>query len=110
MDLLRVGLRGHHVGDLVRFRNGRIQFEFNPEYAARRDRPTLSLSFLDEHGDLVGGGPAASSGQVPPFFANVLPEGRLRAYLAERAGVRETREFELLELVGGDLGTFSTTR
>ena len=103
MDVLQVGLHGQHVGELVRFSNGRIQFEFDPQYAAQHARPTLSLSFLDERGGLAGGGPDASSGQVPPFFANMLPEGHLRTYLARRGGVRETREFELLELLGGDL-------
>lgn len=103
MDVLQVGLHGQHVGELVRFSNGRIQFEFDPQYAGQHAPPTLSLSFLDERGGLSGGGPDASSGQVPPFFANMLPEGHLRAYLAQRAGVRETREFELLELLGEDL-------
>ena len=32
----------------------------------------------------------------PPFFSNLLPEGRLRTYLANKAGVSEVREFFLL--------------
>ena len=38
-----------------------------------------------------------------PFFSNLLPEGPLRKYLAERAGVKEMREFFLLWVLGRDL-------
>ena len=102
-DVLEVRLHGQDAGEIVRFRNGRIEFQFDPGYAARSDRPTLSQSFLDEFGDIVDGGPATVSGELPPFFSNLLPEGRLRTYLADMARVRETREFELLGLVGRDL-------
>ena len=102
-DAQEVRLHGQDVGEVVRFNSGRIQFEFNPAYVARRERPTLSQSFLDDRGDIVDGGPATTSGELPPFFSNLLPEGRLRTYLADKAGVRPTREFELLEVVGRDL-------
>ena len=102
-DALEVRLHGQDVGEIVRFKSGRILFEFDPGYAARRNRPTLSQSFMDERGEIVDGGPATTSGELPPFFSNLLPEGRLRTYLADKAGVRPTREFELLELVGRDL-------
>ena len=102
-DVLVVRLHGQDVGEIVRFPGGRIQLEFYPEYTARRDRPTLSLSFLDEDGDVTGGGQHTNNGEVPDFFSNLLPEGELRSYLADKAGVPETREFELLELLGGDL-------
>ena len=102
-DALEVRLHGQDAGEIVRFRNGRIEFQFDPGYAARSDRPTLSQSFLDERGDIVHSGPATVSGELPPFFSNLLPEGRLRTYLADMARVRETREFELLGLVGRDL-------
>ena len=49
------------------------------------------------------GTPASSSGLIPPFFSNLLPEGQLRSYLSKLAGIREHREFELLELLGEDL-------
>jgi serine/threonine-protein kinase HipA len=41
--------------------------------------------------------------RVPPFFANLLPEGHLRTYLAEQAGVNPEREFFLLAALGADL-------
>ena len=40
---------------------------------------------------------------MPPFFSNLLPEGHLRTYLAERAGVNEPWEFFLLAALGADL-------
>ena len=110
-DALEVRLHGQDVGEIVRFKTGRIAFEFDPGYAARPDRPTLGQSFLDERGDIVHGGPATVSGELPPFFSNLLPEGRLRTYLADMAGVRETREFDMLDLVGRDLpGAVEVTR
>ena len=38
-----------------------------------------------------------------PFFSNLLPEGHMRTYLAERAGVDPAREFFLLWVLGMDL-------
>jgi serine/threonine-protein kinase HipA len=41
--------------------------------------------------------------KLHPYFANLLPEGPLRKYLAEHAGVKAVRDFPLLWLLGGDL-------
>lgn len=41
--------------------------------------------------------------RLPPFFSNLLPEGRLRDLVAARAGVSAEREFFLLAHVGEDL-------
>jgi serine/threonine-protein kinase HipA len=41
--------------------------------------------------------------RLPPFFSNLLPEGHLRTYLAQRAGVKPEREFFLLTALGADL-------
>ena len=102
-DVLVVRLHGQDVCEIVRLPGGRIEMEFYPEYAAQRHRPTLSLSFLDDDGEVRGGGQHSDNGEVPGFFSNLLPEGELRSYLAAKAGVPETHEFELLELLGGDL-------
>ncbi|MEH2483475.1 HipA-like protein [Nitrobacteraceae bacterium AZCC 2146] len=65
--------------------------------AADPDRSLLSLSFKDQFGGLITD--FKPVGQVvPPFFSNLLPE-----YLAERAGVKEQREFFLLWMLGRDL-------
>jgi serine/threonine-protein kinase HipA len=41
--------------------------------------------------------------RLPPFFSNLLPEGHLRKYLAEKAGVKPDREFFLLAELGADV-------
>jgi serine/threonine-protein kinase HipA len=41
--------------------------------------------------------------KVMPFISNLLPEGHMRTYLAERAGVNPEREFFLLWVLGKDL-------
>ena len=66
-DVLVVRLHDQDVGEIVRFSGGRIQFEFYPEYVAQRDRPTLSLSFLDDDGEVTGGGQYTDNGEVPDF-------------------------------------------
>jgi len=62
----------------------------------------LSLSFKDSLGNLITDLPPTRR-RVAPFFANLLPEGPLRTYLAEHAGVHEEREFFLLWALGRDL-------
>ncbi len=103
MDSLTAYLHGTVVGEITRLDDGRIDFDFDEEHRRSRNRFVLSQSFKLEGGDVLNVGRAASSGQVPPFFSNLLPEGHLRTYLASLAGVRESREFELLELLGADL-------
>jgi len=77
-------------------------FVFDEEYADSADRPVLSLSFYDDNRNLIIQ-PEQVPTKVPPFFSNLLPEGRLREYLAETAGVKDVREFFLLWLLGADL-------
>ena len=102
-ELLDVYLDGRFVGEITRFDNGKISFDFDDSYLYDAARPTLSQAFLDDQGSVANLEPLASSGRVPSFFSNLLPEGQLRTYLARSAGVRETQEFELLEFLGADL-------
>ena len=99
--VLDVYLHGQSIGTLTRLADDRTIFAFSGAYASDPNRPTLSLSFKDTLGGLITD--TAPSHRVPPFFANLLPEGVLRAYLAERAGVHADREFFLLWLLGRDL-------
>lgn len=101
VDVLGVWLGARRVGTIVRLPDDRVTFAFDPAYAADAGRPTLSLSFKSRSGGLVT--PPMSKTKLPPFFANLLPEGELRAYLAARAGVKEVRDFPLIALLGGDL-------
>ena len=99
---LSVRVSGETVGALVRFNDDRITLVFDTAFIERDDHPTLSQSFLDAAGGIVRR-QRTTTRRAPPYFANLLPEGRLRSYLAAIAGVNETRDYPLLELTGADL-------
>jgi serine/threonine-protein kinase HipA len=100
--VLDVVLHGRAIGTLTQLGGDRNLFAFNDDYINNAARPTLSLSFLDAYGELIVDIKATQT-RVPPFFANLLPEGPLRDYLAARAGVNKRRDFPLLWLLGQDL-------
>jgi serine/threonine-protein kinase HipA len=84
-------------------------FAFNQTYIDNPARPTLSLSFKDAFGELITEMRPTRT-RVSPFFANMLPEGTMRDYLAQRAGVKPSREFFLLWVLGRDLPGAVTVR
>ena len=102
VSVLNVELYGETIGTLTRVAGDRSLFAFNEEYIENSDRPTLGLFFKDEFGELRTEFKPVQK-QVMPFFSNLLPEGRLRKYLAEQAGVNAEREFFLLWALGRDL-------
>lgn len=102
VTVLEVHLFGAPIGTLTRVAGDRTLFAFNEAYIADRQRPTLGLRFKDQHGQLITDFKTVQT-KVMPFFSNLLPEGPLRTYLAERAGVRTDREFFLLWVLGRDL-------
>lgn len=101
-DLLEVRLGQLSVGRLVLTTGDRAFFAFDENYLNNENRPVLSQSFFTQAGDLI---PETRTTQtrLPPFFSNLLPEGHLRTYLAERGGVKPEREFRLIELLGEDM-------
>ena len=99
---LAVSLNSTPVGSLARLDGDRILFEFDHGYVVDANRPVLSLSFLDNDGG-VSVARRTTRRRASPFFANLLPEGHMRSYIASRAGVNETRDFPLLRIVGDDL-------
>ena len=101
-DALRVRLQGRVVGAVSRLPGDQCVFAFEGAYADDPERPTLSLHFTDPLGRvLVDLRP--ERGRLPPFFSNLLPEGLLRKYLAERAGIPPGDEYALLAALGADL-------
>jgi serine/threonine-protein kinase HipA len=102
VSVLEVRLYGVKIGTLTLIPGDQSVFAFDKPYIDDPDRPTLSLSFKDRFGQLLTNIKPVHV-RVPPFFANLLPEGPLRAYLAERAGANEKREFFLLWILGRDL-------
>ncbi|HET6929257.1 MAG TPA: HipA domain-containing protein [Candidatus Acidoferrum sp.] len=102
LNALAVRLYGRQIGIITRLAGERQLFAFERDYIDDPDRPTLSLSFKSTTGGVVTRTRPVSR-RVPPFFANLLPEGPLRSYLAKKADVNSEREFFLLAVLGADL-------
>lgn len=86
------------VGELSLLPDEVSEFSFLDSYRALGHRPVLGQAFED---DLRKKHRARMA--LPPFFANLLPEGVLRALLAHRLKVSASREFPLLQRLGDDL-------
>jgi serine/threonine-protein kinase HipA len=92
-----VWLRRDRVGTLFQ-RGDYTRFVFSEEYLDDPDRPVLGLLFEQ---DLSARHAAAL--RLPCWFSNLLPEGRLREWIAADRKVSPQREMELLAQVGHDL-------
>ena len=102
VSVLNVLLHGVPIGTITRVAGDRTLFAFNDAYTNDTNRPVLSLGFKDHLGQLITDFKPVQT-RVMPFFSNLLPEGRMRTYLAERASVNPQREFFLLWVLGKDL-------
>jgi serine/threonine-protein kinase HipA len=102
VSVLDVRLHGDPVGTLTHVGGDRTLFAFNDAYIADRNRPVLSLGFKDQFGELIADFRPTQT-KILPFFSNLLPEGPMRSYLADRAGVNPASEFFLLWVLGLDL-------
>ncbi len=102
VSTLTVRLYSEPIGTLTHVGGERTLFAFNEAYINDLNRPTLSLSFKDNFGQLLTDFKPYRI-KLMPFFSNLLPEGHLRQYLAGTAGVHPEREFFLLRVLGQDL-------
>lgn len=109
VTVLDVLLYGEPIGTLTRVSGDRILFAFNEAYIADENRPVLGLGFKDQLGGLMTEFKPTQT-MVMPFFSNLLPEGHMRTYLADRAGVNPARDFFLLWVLGSDLPGAVTIR
>jgi serine/threonine-protein kinase HipA len=100
--VLNVFLHDQKIGTISADEDANTLFRFNPEYVENHDRPTLSLSMKNSQGGLITHFKQENN-RLPPFFSNLLPEERLRHYLAKRAKVSTSREFCLLWVLGQNL-------
>jgi len=104
LSVLDVSLHGDSIGVLTRLPDDSTLFSFHENYVEHPSRPTLSLSFKQPSGELkLPKTTPTRGGKLPAFFSNLLPEGHMRTYLAQQAGVHPEREFYLLEQLGQDL-------
>lgn len=96
-DAFQVSLNGLVVAHLHQ-RGDYTWLEWQDGYWDDPQRPILGLRFEDRPSARV-----SSALRLPPWFSNLLPEGRLRDWVARDAGVRPEREMMLLRRLGTDL-------
>lgn len=102
VSVLDVLLYGEKVATLTNVGGDRTLFAFTDDYVADDNRPLLGLGFKDSLGGLITEFRPTQT-RLIPWFSNLLPEGHLRRYLAERANVKSEREFYMLWVLGQDL-------
>lgn len=91
---LDVWLFTEHVGSLGLV-NGRLSFEYAPEWVQSPNAMPLSCSLplqIEPFDDHV----------TRPFFAGLLPEGKMRQLIAQQLHVSGQNEFALLDYLGGE--------
>src|SRR4051812_47909725 len=101
LDIL---LHEEHVGTLVRTPGDYHAFSLTQGYRDLQHPPTLSLSLRKADGGLRRD-PRPIRGQLPPFFANLLPEEKLREAMEKHHAqlVRLGNDFDLLAVLGTNL-------
>jgi len=110
VSTLAVRLNDVLVGYLTHYPDEKTRFVVDEGYIEYgTQRPILSLS-LARPGEedatralLLDDRHKSASVRAPPFFSNLLPEGGLRASIAQRLKVHQDREFSLLTALGEDL-------
>ncbi|MDE2825677.1 MAG: HipA domain-containing protein [Bacteroidota bacterium] len=102
VSVLEVLLHGKKIATLTHVGGDRTLFAFTEEYINDQSRSILGLGFKDSLGQLITDFKSTQT-RVIPWFSNLLPEGYLRHYLAQRAHVKSEREFFLLWALGQDL-------
>lgn len=104
IPLLDVLLHDLKIGTIVRTPGDFNAFNFEEAYRATGGFPILSLSFRAAAGGLRKD-PRPLAGALPAFFANLLPEDKLREAMEKHhAGhVRAGNDFDLLAALGADL-------
>ncbi|PZR87017.1 MAG: toxin HipA [Stutzerimonas stutzeri] len=101
---LDVLLHDLKVGTIVRTPGDFNAFNFEEAYRATGGFPVLSLSFRAAAGGLRKD-PRPLAGALPAFFANLLPEDKLREAMEKHhaGNVRAGNDFDLLAVLGADL-------
>lgn len=92
-----VWLYQRRIGSIT-LNGGIIRFQLDDYYMHDPNHAVLGLIFEDDLEAIH-----RSKNRLPPWFSNLLPEGRLRHWIAEDANVDENKELELLLKVGHDL-------
>ncbi len=97
---LEVLLHDQLVGHLSETTEGGVEFRLLETYRRLAQRPVLGQKFEDDlervHRSRKGQG-------LPDFFANLIPEGRLRDIIEQTADLEAGDDLALLAFVGRDL-------
>jgi len=105
LTVLRLSLHDRLIGYLVGYQNGRNVLMFADEFKHDAKRPTFSLithpSF--PHAARLMSEPWARNQRLHPTLSNLLPEGSLRALIAQALKVHVDNEFQILTYLGMDL-------
>lgn len=101
---LDVLLNAVKIGTIVRTPGDFNAFNFDDAYRATGGFPVLSLSFRAATGGLRKD-PKPLASALPAFFANLLPEEKLREAMERHheGNVRPGNDFDLLAALGADL-------
>lgn len=105
VEMLHLELHGRRVGYLAGYRSGRNVMVFDEAWRFDASRPTLSLTLhpqFPRSGELMQK-PWIRQQRLHPWLSNLLPEGALRDWLAQRLRVHPDNEFPLLARLGHDL-------
>jgi len=92
---LGVYFEGQPVGMVAVDPGGRFTFEYASAWKSNRKAFAISRSL-----PLQGGDAQPNAGHA--FFANLLPEGRVRELVARHLGVSQGNDFALLDALGGE--------
>lgn len=101
---LDIALNNLPIGTLVRTPGDYNAFNLLPSYRSLNNPPIFSLSLRSVDGGLRRD-PKPIRGALPPFFANLLPEEKLREAMEKHhaASVRPGNDFDLLAALGTNL-------
>jgi serine/threonine-protein kinase HipA len=104
LQVLDIYLQETKVGSIVRTPGDFNAFSFEDSYRAAGGLPVMSLSFRSVSGGLRKD-PKPLAGTLPAFFANLLPEEKLREAMEKHhaGSVRPGNDFDLLAALGADL-------
>lgn len=97
---LEVLLHGESIGLLSENPDGGTKFSFRDRYFELTPRPVLGQKFED---DLQREHLSRRNQGLPDFFANLIPEGRLREVIEDLTDVDAEDDLALLDFVGEDL-------
>lgn len=91
---LKVWLFSESVGTLTLVK-GRLNFCYSPDWLSRSDAVALSASLPLQ-------AESFDDRKTRPFFAGLLPEGRMRDLIARQFRVSGQNDFALLDHIGGE--------